>query len=355
MKSEMRNPKSKNQNSKRDIQRMEIEGFERRGGFWRDRPTLVTGCTGILGSWLTRALVELGADVVGLVRDWVPESELVRSGTIERINVVRGDVADTEIIQRCFSDYEIATCFHLAAQTVVGIANRMPVPTLETNIKGTWTVLEAARLWPGTRQVVVASSDKAYGSHDILPYDEEAPLQGRHPYDVSKSCADLIALAYAETYRLPVAVTRCANMYGGGDLNWNRIVPGTMRAVLRGEQPVIRSDGTPLRDYIYVMDVVEAYLTLAEAMVDGKLAGEAFNFGIDNPTSVIGMVERIIALSPYPNLTPAIKNEAENEIHDQYLNSTKAKRLLGWQARYSLDEGLRATMAWYGAYLGLST
>jgi CDP-glucose 4,6-dehydratase len=353
MKSEIRLPKSEKAVSKPETQLMELEGFERRCGFWRDRPTLVTGCTGILGSWLTRALVALGADVVGLVRDWVPESELVRSGTIEHINVVRGDVADPETIQRCFSDYEIDTCFHLAAQTVVGIANRMPAPTFETNIKGTWTVLEAARLWPGTQRVVVASSDKAYGSHERLPYDEDAPLQGRHPYDVSKSCADLIALTYANTYGLPVAVTRCANMYGGGDLNWNRIVPGTMRAVLRGEQPVIRSDGTPLRDYIYVIDAVEAYLTLAEAMVHGELTGEAFNFGVDNPTSATEVVERIIALSPYPNLAPAIKGEAANEIHDQYLKSTKAKRLLGWQARYSLDEGLRATMAWYSAYLGL--
>jgi len=330
---------------------LEIAGAEERHRFWRDRPTLVTGCTGILGSWLTRALVELGTDVVGLVRDWVPESELVRSGTIERINVVRGDVADAEIMQRCFSDYEVNTCFHLAAQTVVGIANRMPAPTFETNIKGTWTVLEAARLWPGTERVIVASSDKAYGSHEILPYDEGAPLHGRHPYDVSKSCADLIALAYAATYELPVAVTRCANMYGGGDLNWNRIVPGTMRAVLRGERPVIRSDGSPRRDYIYVMDAVEAYLTLAEAMVSGEFTGEAFNFGVDNPVSAMEMVERIVALSPYPNSTPIVKGEAENEIQDQYLNSAKAKHLLGWQARYSLDEGLRATMDWYKAYL----
>lgn len=343
--------KSETKGAALKAQTLEIEGFEERRAFWRDRSTLITGCTGILGSWLTRALVGLGANVIGLVRDWIPESELIRSGVIERINVVRGDVADGEIIQRCFSDYEVSTCFHLAAQTVVGIANRMPTPTFEANIKGTWTVLEAARLWPGTERVIVASSDKAYGSHDTLPYDEDAPLQGRHPYDVSKSCADLLALAYANTYTLPVTTTRCANMYGGGDLNWNRIVPGTMRSVLRGERPVIRSDGTPQRDYIFVMDVVEAYLTLAEAMIDGKLTGKAFNFGVDNPISALAMVEQIIALSPYPNLTPVIKGEMENEIQDQYLNSGKAKRLLNWQARHSLGNGLRATMDWYRAYL----
>jgi CDP-glucose 4,6-dehydratase len=321
--------------------------------FWQDRSTLVTGCTGILGSWLTKTLVELGADVVGLVRDWVPHSELMRSGVFEQIKSVHGDVTDAALVNRIFSEYEIDTCFHLAAQTVVGIANRMPVPTLETNIKGTWTVLEAARLWPSIGRVIVASSDKAYGTQEALPYTEDAPLQGRHPYDVSKSCADLIAQTYANTYNLPVAVTRCANMYGGGDLNWNRIVPGTMRTVLRGQRPIIRSDGTPRRDYIYVRDVIEGYLTLAEAMQDGAHTGQAFNFGIDCPTSALEMVQRIIALSPNPHLEPIIKNEASHEITDQYLSSQKAHRLLGWRARYSLDDGLRETMAWYVDFLGI--
>ena len=322
-----------------------------RRAFWRDRPTLVTGCTGILGSWLTKILVELGADVVGLVRDWIPRCELVRSGTIERIKVVRGDVTDATTINRIFSEYEIDTCFHLAAQTVVGIANRMPTPTFETNIKGTWTVLEAARLWPGTQRVIVASSDKAYGDHETLPYDETAPLQGRHPYDVSKSCADLIATAYAKTYNLPVAITRCGNMYGGGDLNWNRIVPGTMRSVLRGERPTVRSDGSPRRDYIFVLDIVDGYLLLAESMINGALTGEAFNFGLDQPKSALEIVERIIALSPHPELTPIIKGEAVHEIQDQYLNSEKARRLLGWQPAHTLDEGLLETMRWYADYL----
>ncbi len=324
---------------------------QQRKAFWRDRPTLVTGATGILGSWLTRTLVDLGADVVGLVRDWIPRSELVRSGTIDRIRVVRGDVRDANTMDRLFSEYEIDTCFHLAAQTIVGIANRVPVPTFETNIQGTWTVLEAARLWGKTGRIIVASSDKAYGDHDVLPYDETAPLQGQHPYDVSKSCADLIAITYAHSYGLPVAVTRCGNLYGGGDLNWNRIVPGTMRAVLRGEQPVIRSDGTMRRDYVYVLDVVDAYLTLAEAMTDGALAGEAFNFGLDQPLSVLELVQRIIAISPHPGLEPIILNQATNEIQDQYLSSAKAHRVLGWQARHTLDEALTETMAWYADYL----
>ncbi|HEC23850.1 MAG TPA: NAD-dependent epimerase/dehydratase family protein [Chloroflexi bacterium] len=322
-----------------------------RRAFWRDRPTLVTGCTGILGSWLTEALVELGADVVGLVRDWVPQSELIRSGTIERIKTVRGDVTDAETMNRLFSEYEIDTCFHLAAQTIVGIANRMPAPTFETNIKGTWTVLEAARLWPETGRVIVASSDKAYGEHETLPYDESAPLQGRHPYDVSKSCADLIAMSYARTYDLPVAITRCGNMYGGGDLNWNRIVPGTMRSVLRGERPIIRSDGSPRRDYIFVLDIVDGYLRLAEAMIDGALTGEAFNFGLDQPLSALEMVQHIIALSPYPDLEPIIEGKAKNEIQDQYLSSAKARRVLGWQASHTLEEGLSKTMQWYADYL----
>jgi CDP-glucose 4,6-dehydratase len=324
-----------------------------RKDFWQDRPTLVTGCTGLLGSWLTRTLVDLGADVIGLVRDWVPQSELVRRTTIERIKVVRGDVRDGATMQRLFSEYEVDTCFHLAAQTTVGIANRMPVPTLETNIQGTWNILEAARQWGGTKRTIVASSDKAYGNHDILPYDETSALQGQHPYDVSKSCADLIAITYANSYGLPVAVTRCGNMYGGGDLNWNRIVPGTMRSVLKGERPLIRSNGSPRRDYVFVLDIVDAYLTLAEAMIDDAHTGEAFNFGLDQPMSALEMVQRIIALSPHPGIEPEVIGNASNEIQEQYLNSDKAHRLLGWHAKHTLDEGLAITMRWYADHVGV--
>ncbi len=312
---------------------------------------MITGCSGVLGSWLTRTLTDLDADVVGLVRDWIPHSELVRSGTIERIRVVRGDVTNADLVNRIFSEYEVDTCFHLAAQTIVGIANQMPVPTFETNIKGTWIVLEAARLWGRAERIIVASSDKAYGAHETLPYDEDAPLQGRHPYDVSKSCADLIAAAYAKTYGLPIAITRCGNMYGGGDLNWNRLVPGTIRSVLHGKPPIIRSDGSPRRDYVFVKDIVDGYLTLAEAMMDGTLSGEAFNFGLDQPLSALELAQRIVALSDFPDLEPMILGEASNEIQDQFLSSEKAHRMLGWQASHTLEEGLRETMRWYKAYL----
>jgi CDP-glucose 4,6-dehydratase len=315
--------------------------------FWRDRRVLVTGCTGVLGSWLTAKLAELGADVVGLVRDWVPQSHAVRSGTLDRIKVVRGSVTDEEIVNRIFAEYEIQTCFHLAALTVVGVANRAPAPTFETNIRGTWLLLEAARQWGRIEQMVVASSDKAYGSHEKLPYTEDAPLQGRHPYDVSKSCADLITQAYAHTYKMPVAVTRCANMYGGGDLNWNRIVPGTIRSALLNEQPIVRSDGTMKRDYIYVKDIVFAYLTLAQAMRDGAHTGATFNFGMDAPITVLEMVNKIVGLSDHPDLQPIIQSIAANEIQNQYLSSEKAHRVLGWKPEYTLEDGLRETIAWY--------
>lgn len=317
--------------------------------FWRGRRVLVTGCTGVLGAWLTDKLAEVGADVVGLVRDWVPQSQAVRSGLLDRIKVVRGSVTDEEVVSRIFAEYEIQTCFHLAALTVVGVANRAPVATFETNIRGTWMLLEAARQWGRVEQFLIASSDKAYGAHDKLPYTEDAPLQGRHPYDVSKSCADLIAQTYANTYKLPVAVTRCANMYGGGDLNWNRIVPGTIRSALLNERPIIRSDGTMRRDYIFVKDIALAYMVLAQAMQADPVAytGATFNFGNDTPISVLEMVNKILSLADRPGLEPVIQNIATHEIQDQYLSSEKARRVLGWKPQYTLDEGLKETIAWY--------
>ena len=242
-------------------------------GFWTDRPTFVTGGTGLVGGWLVRSLVEAGADVVCLVRDWVPTSELVRSRLLERVRVVRGDLRDQATLERALGEYEIDTVFHLAAQTTVPVANRNPVSTFESNIAGTWCLLEAARRSPSTKQIVVASSDKAYGDHGGVPYNESFALQGRHPYDASKSCADLIAQAYATTYNTPVAITRCGNFYGGGDLNWNRIVPGTIRSVVRGERPVIRSDGKFIRDYFYVEDGAAAYMLLAERL--GRTGGSS--------------------------------------------------------------------------------
>lgn len=322
--------------------------------FWRDRQVFVTGCTGLLGSWLTADLVARGASVVGLIRDVVPQSQLVRSGTIDEINVVHGDVCDYALIERTLAEYEVDTVFHLAAQTIVTIANRVPLSTFETNIKGTWVLLEAARRNPTVKSVVLASSDKAYGTHATLPYREDAALQGQHPYDVSKSCADLIARTYAKSYGMPATVTRCANLYGGGDLNWNRIVPGTMRSVLRGERPVVRSDGTLKRDYIFVKDVVHGYLTVAQNMGEPLVRGEAFNFGVDRPITVLEMVNAIIRLSDHPRLEPIILNEARNEIQEQYLSSEKAGRVLGWEAQYSLEDSLRETMEWYREFLAHS-
>src|SRR6185295_3732808 len=292
--------------------------------FWKERPVLVTGATGLLGSWLTRALVERGASVVALVRDWVPENELFRSGTLNEVTVVRGDVQDQGTVERALGEYEVDTVFHLAAQTIVGIANRNPISTFESNIRGTWTVLEACRRSPMVRQIVVASSDKAYGSHDSLPYSEEAPLQGRHPYDVSKSCADLIAQSYAVTHGLPVCVTRCGNLYGGGDLNWNRIVPGTIRSALNGEPPIIRSDGSYIRDYFYVEDGALAYLALAEQLASRpELAGEAFNFSNEIQVTVLELARQILALADAGGLELDVRNEARHEIPHQYLDATK--------------------------------
>jgi CDP-glucose 4,6-dehydratase len=319
--------------------------------YWQDRRVFITGCTGFIGSWLTAALVNNGADVVGLIRDRVPQAELVRSGMIDQINVVEGEVGDYALMERILAEYEIDTLFHLAAQTIVGIANRAPLSTFETNIKGTWTLLEAARRNPTVEGIIVASSDKAYGTQAELPYREEAPLEGRHPYDVSKSCADLIAQAYAYSFDLPLVVTRFANIFGGGDLNWNRIVPGTIRSVLRGERPVIRSDGTFKRDYLFVEDVTSAYLTLGEKISDPQVKGQTFNFGQDCPTNVLEVVETIIDLIGGIGLDPIILDQAKNEIPDQYLASDKAHRRLGWHPQHNLRQGLSKTLDWYRAFL----
>lgn len=324
------------------------------GNFWLDRPTIVTGATGLLGGWLVRHLVEKGADVVCLVRDWVPQCELVRSRTIERVKVVRGDVRDQALLERALGEYEVHTVIHLAAQTIVPIANRNPVSTFETNIGGTWALLEACRRSQLVQQIVIASSDKAYGHHSSLPYREDAPLQGRHPYDVSKSCADLIAQAYATTYELSVAITRCGNLYGGGDLNWNRIVPGTIRSVLRGQRPIIRSDGRYIRDYFYVEDGAAACMLLAERLaVDPSRTGEAFNFSNETQMTVVEVVERILKLMG-SDLKPELRNAATNEIRNQYLNAAKAREALGWRPLFTIDEGLQRTIEWYKSFLEIA-
>jgi CDP-glucose 4,6-dehydratase len=319
--------------------------------FWDNRPTLVTGATGLLGGWLVKRLLNLGADVVCVIRDSVPQSELIRSRSIDRVKVVRGDVCDRHFLERVLGEYEIDTVMHLAAQTIVGIANRNPISTFETNIAGTWQLLEACRRSPTVKQIVMASSDKAYGDCDTLPYIETTPLQGLHPYDVSKSCADLIAQAYGHTYNLPVAITRCGNFYGGGDLNWNRIIPGTIRSILRGEAPVIRSNGSYIRDYIYVEDGAAAYTLLAEQLaVNSSLYGQAFNFSNETQVTVLDLVSKIVELMG-EGLAPIVQNQASNEIQHQFLDATKAKEILGWTPEFTLDRGLEKTIVWYENFL----
>jgi CDP-glucose 4,6-dehydratase len=315
---------------------------------WRDRPVLVTGATGLLGGWLVEALLERGAHVVGLVRDGIPRSRLVADRVIERIDVVWGDVTDYLGVERALAEFEIECVFHLAAQTIVGIANRSPLSTFDTNIRGTWNVLEASRRQPTVRRVIVASSDKAYGDQERLPYDETSPLQGRHPYDVSKSAADLIAQSYWTSFGLRVAITRCGNLFGGGDLNWNRLVPGTIRSVLRDSRPVIRSSGRLIRDYIYVEDAVDAYLAVAESLEENDaVVGQGLNISYEQPQSVIQLVGRILERMGRTELSPTILDEAQNEIVDQYLEAARARKLLGWTPRVGLDEGLARTIAWY--------
>jgi len=315
--------------------------------FWRDRPVFVTGATGLVGGWLVKQLLAAKADVVCLVRDWVPQCELLRSRMIEQVKVVRGDIRDQACIERALGEYEIDTVLHLAAQTIVGIANRNPISTFESNIAGTWALLEACRRSPIVKQIVTASSDKAYGDQAQLPYNESTPLQGRHPYDVSKSCADLIAHTYAVSYQLPVVITRCGNFFGGGDLNWNRIVPGTIRSVLRGEWPIIRSDGQYVRDYFYVEDGAAAYMLLAEKLAaDRSLAGEAFNFSNEVQMTVLDLTLMILKLMR-SELQPEVRNEACNEIRHQYLSAVKARELIGWKPLFTLEQGLQKTVQWY--------
>jgi CDP-glucose 4,6-dehydratase len=323
--------------------------------FWLDRSVLVTGCSGFLGSWLCGTLLDAGAQVIGFVRDQDPRSRLEREGIGRRMTLVYGDIIDRDAVERAVNEYEVATIFHLAAQTIVGIANRSPISTFRSNIEGTWNVLEAARTISTVEQVLVASSDKAYGSHEQLPYDEDAPLRGEHPYDVSKSCSDLIAAAYHKSYGVPVCITRCGNFYGGGDLNFNRIVPGTIRSVLRDERPVIRSDGQYTRDYIYIEDAVDGYVSLAESMArSAKVPGEAFNFSCERPLKVIELTNMILSIMNREDLEPIVQGEASNEIRDQFLSAAKARELLGWRPRFGIEEGLVRTIDWYRGFSPLA-
>jgi CDP-glucose 4,6-dehydratase len=323
------------------------------GSFWEDRSVFITGATGLLGSWLAPALVRNGARVVALVRDSVPKSLLVQKGWLDQITVVHGSLTDEGLLRRTLAEYSIQTVFHLGAQTQVGVAKIDPVGTLETNVRGTWLLLDAARQ-AGVAQVLIASSDKAYGASDKLPYREDHPLLGRYPYDVSKSCTDLITTMYAVTYGTPACIVRCGNLFGGGDLNFDRLIPGLIRSTLRGDRFLMRSDGKFIRDFLYVEDAAEAYLRLAECMAgNSTLSGEAFNFGLELRLTMLDLTRKILAMMGREDLDPIVQNAAVAEVREQTLDATKAREWLSWSPQFGLDDGLRRTIDWYADFLGL--
>lgn len=320
--------------------------------FWDGKSVFVTGATGFLGYWLVKALCAHKAQVVILARDLDPCSQLLSTRLYEKTHVVSGALEDFHSVERAINTYETQVVFHLGAQTIVGTSYRNPLATFESNIRGTYHVLEACRRHKSfVKAVIVASSDKAYGSSALLPYTEETPLRGLYPYDVSKSCADLIAMSYFHTYELPVAITRCGNLFGGGDLNWSRLIPGTIRSLWQGVSPEIRSDGKSTRDYLFVKDAVHAYLRLAESLEENQLQGEAFNFGHERPYSVLEIAQAIQLLMGRSDLSFAISDHAHHEIIHQSLQSKKAQKLLGWSPQFTLEQGLTETIAWYDLYL----
>ena len=324
------------------------------GSFWTNRSVLVTGATGQLGCWLVKSLISSGADVVCLVRDWVPQSEFVRAGLIDRVKVVRGDLRENGLLERALAEYEVKTVFHLAAQAIVGVANRLPANAFDVNIRGTWELLEACRHNPTVDQVVIASTDKVYGTQTDLPYHEDMPLNALYPHDVSKACAEMVGRSYAETYGLNVAFTRLPNLYGPGDLNWNRIIPGTIRSALREEPPVIHSNGQFIRDFLYVADGASAHMRLVEGLAENlELRGQAFNISNEEHLTVLELVRKIIRLTG-KDLEPDVQDRAKHEILSQYMSAEKARLLLGWQPQHSLDEGLRLTIDWYRTFFNNS-
>jgi CDP-glucose 4,6-dehydratase len=319
---------------------------------WTGRQVLITGATGLVGAWLTRDLLSKGASVVALARDWDPQSELIRSGDVNRVTVVNGVVEDLATVLRALNHNRCDIVFHLAAQTQVGAALRDPFETFESNVRGTYTLMEACRrLGTQVESIVVASSDKAYGDAAQLPYTEDTRLDAKYPYDTSKLCTDFLTRSYVATYSLPATIARCGNIYGGGDQNWDRIVPGTIRSLLAGERPVIRSDGKLTRDYVYVKEVVSAYEALAENIQRPEVRGHAFNFSAEKPLSVLSIVAAVTA-AVGSSLTPDVRNTAVAEIRDQYLDSTRAKQVLGWRSTWTLESALAETVAWYREFLG---
>jgi len=317
---------------------------------WKEKSVLITGASGMLGGHVAERLAKSGANVVAIVRDDVPGCYFQTAGVGSKASVVRGSVEDYFLVERALNEYEVEVCFHLGAQTIVATANRSPLSTFESNIKGTWNVLEAARNSRLLKAIVVASTDKAYGESDRLPYTEEHPLLASHPYDVSKACADMLCHSYFSTYGLPIAVTRCGNIFGEGDLNFNRIVPGTIRSILEGRRPAVRSNGKMERDYVYVQDIADANLLLAGALLSGKEKGEVFNFSYGKPQTVFETIEKI-KRAMKSSLEPVILDEAANEIQKQYLSSEKARKRLAWKPRFDFESGLEPTIKWYSSYL----
>lgn len=317
---------------------------------WENLPVLVTGADGFIGSWIAKELINKGAGVITIVRDIKKQSNLDILSLKDDVTIIHGDLTNFDICHRVMTEYEIHTCFHIAAQAIVGTANVSPLSTFESNIKGTWNILESARLSKFIKNLVVASSDKAYGVQKKLPYTEDSPLLGLYPYDASKACADILARSYFKTYGLPVAVTRNANTYGGADLNFSRLIPDTIRSLINNQQPVIRSDGTPERDYMYIKDAVTAYLTLASNLNRKDVQGEAFNFGTGKPVSVLELYNEIAKLMEKSE-KPKILGQTKNEIDRQYLSIEKAKKVLKWQPIYALESGLKETINWYRGFL----
>ena len=316
---------------------------------WQEKNVLVTGADGFIGSWLAKTLIEKEANVITIVRDIKKENNLDVLGIRKKITIIPGDLINFSVVERAINEYNIDTCFHLAAQAIVGSANKSPLTTFESNIKGTWNVLEACRLNNSVKRIIVASSDKAYGQQKKLPYTEESPLLGFYPYDASKACVDILSTCYFKTYNLPLAITRNANTYGPVDLNFSRIIPDIINSIIKGKQPIIRSDGTPERDYMYIKDAVNGYLTLAENLHRKEVIGQAFNFGTETPVSVLDLYNKIIKLMGN-DIKPKILGEAKNEIDRQYLSIKKAKEILNWQPKYSIDIGLKETIEWYLNY-----
>ncbi|OHA26491.1 MAG: sugar dehydratase [Candidatus Taylorbacteria bacterium RIFCSPHIGHO2_02_FULL_46_13] len=328
----------------------------KKNNFWHDKRVLVTGATGMVGFWLVKDLIAAGARVVAFVRGSDSPSVFSYSGDFRGVFLVKGNVEDFASLERAISSYKVETVFHLAAQSIVGVAHQNPLPTFETNIRGTYNLLEACRLHGDiVKRVVIASSEKAYGLHETLPFSERTPLTGRHPYEVSKSCADLMAQAYHHTYGLPVALLRSGNIFGGADLNWGRLVPHTIRSFLKNQRPIIRSEGRFvrdfLRDYMYVKDISHCYMKMAEALSDKKIHGQAFNVSLEHPLTVLELVGMIQKLMKCSHLTPKVQTIAPGDIHSRYVSASKAHTVLGWKPKFTLEKGLEETIAWYRDYL----